>query len=480
MASKKTLNAKNLEALGAERLAELLLEMAGGDAAAKRRLRLELAGAQGAGEVAREVRKRLASLAGARGFVDWRKARGLIDDLYAQRRAIVDGVAKSDPAVALDLMWRYMELADVTLGRVDDSNGKFGHVFRSATGELGAIATAARADPVTLADRAFLALTDNGFGQYDGLIADLAPALGEVGLAHLKERIAALSEHRVPTPPEQEREVVGWSSRAPIYADEVAELSREMIVRSALKDIADAQGDVDAFMSQYDEAARKVPKIAVEIASRLLAAGRAEEAWRRLEEADRPRREWHWLDIEWDDARIETLDALGRTEEAQATRLEVFEDALSASHLREYLKRLADFDDVEAEERALDHVAGSERVPHALMFLIEWPALDRAARLVTARADELNGDHYEFLRPAAETLAAGHPLAATLLFRSMIDFTLSKARSTRYRHAARHLMACESLAGGIEDFGNFESHEAYAARLRDAHGRKSAFWRLLS
>jgi hypothetical protein len=43
MASKKTLNARNLEALGARRLAVLLIEIGTGDAAAKRRLRLELA-----------------------------------------------------------------------------------------------------------------------------------------------------------------------------------------------------------------------------------------------------------------------------------------------------------------------------------------------------------------------------------------------------------------------------------------------------
>ena len=44
MVVKKTLNAKNLEALGAERLAELLIEISAGNAAAKRRLRLELGG----------------------------------------------------------------------------------------------------------------------------------------------------------------------------------------------------------------------------------------------------------------------------------------------------------------------------------------------------------------------------------------------------------------------------------------------------
>ena len=46
MASKKTLNTKNFEALGAQRLAELLIEVSTANAAVKRRLRLELAGAQ--------------------------------------------------------------------------------------------------------------------------------------------------------------------------------------------------------------------------------------------------------------------------------------------------------------------------------------------------------------------------------------------------------------------------------------------------
>jgi uncharacterized protein DUF6880 len=44
MASKKTLNAGNLQALGAERLAALLMEVSQGNAAIKRRLRLELVG----------------------------------------------------------------------------------------------------------------------------------------------------------------------------------------------------------------------------------------------------------------------------------------------------------------------------------------------------------------------------------------------------------------------------------------------------
>jgi hypothetical protein len=221
-----------------------------------------------------------------------------------------------------------------------------------------------------------------------------------------------------------------------------------------------------------------VPKIAASIAQRLLAAGRVEEAWQAIKLTE-PRRSG-WPDFEWEDARIAVLDALGRGDEAQACRWSCFESALSAPHLRAYLKRLPDFDDLEAEKRALDYAEGYKSALQALSFLVSWPALDRAASLVIPRAAELDGDHFEILTPAADVLAGKHPLAATLVLRSMIDFALAQIRSSRYRHAARHLMECASLASSIRDFGSFETHEAYATKLRGAHGRKSSFWSLIS
>ena len=89
MPSKTVLSAKNLEALGAERLAALLLEISAANAPAKRRLKLELAGEESPGEAARAIAKRLAVIAKSRSFVDWRNRKGLADDLESQRRADV-------------------------------------------------------------------------------------------------------------------------------------------------------------------------------------------------------------------------------------------------------------------------------------------------------------------------------------------------------------------------------------------------------
>lgn len=113
VASKKTLNKQNLEALGAERLAELLIELSAGNASVKRVIRLELAGAQGPNEVAKEIRKRLTIIARSRSFVDWQNRKGLVHDLEAQRRAIVDQVAEADPAERVELMGRFMVLPAV-------------------------------------------------------------------------------------------------------------------------------------------------------------------------------------------------------------------------------------------------------------------------------------------------------------------------------------------------------------------------------
>ena len=131
---------------------------------------------------------------------------------------------------------------------------------------------------------------------------------------------------------------------------------------------------------------------------------------------------------------------------------------------------------LEVEERALDFVHASPRFHEALWFLVNWPAHERAAHLVTTRASELDGDLYHLLVPTAEALDAKYPLAATLIRRALIDFSLKTARSSRYGHAARHLLECQGLAGQIEDYGPFETHEAYRARLKAEHGRKTSFW----
>lgn len=475
MASEKTLNAKNLAALGAERLAELVLELAAGDATAKRKLRLELASRAGGGDVAVEIRKRLVAIAKARSFVDWRKIRMLAQDLETQRSAILAYVAPSAPNEAFDLLWRMLAMAPSIYERCDDGIGAISNVIAMARANLGEIGERADLAPSTLADRVFEGVVANNYGQFDGLIALLAKPLGRDGLELLKakfEKLAALPPVR-PNP--GERRMIGYGSSGPLFEDDMSVRHHARTVQSALTDIADALGDVDGYAACFSAQERTNPATAARIAERMLAAGRADDAMAVLVSAEPEfRKGGNWPD--WQRVWINTLEALGRGADAQAERWAVFERSLNAEYLRAHIKRLPDFDDEEAEIRALAHVCQSANFHQALAFLINWPAHDLAAKLVIERQGELDGNCYELLTPGAEALEQRYPLAATLMLRSMIDYSLIHARTKRYGHAARHLQTCEHLAKRIDDFGERRDHSAYVGHLRKLHGRKTAFW----
>ena len=219
---------------------------------------------------------------------------------------------------------------------------------------------------------------------------------------------------------------------------------------------------------------RTIPSHAIDNSRRLVAADRAAKALDFLDAADVEEDDWDRMD--WQDARIDVLEVMGRKDDAQAFRWACFERDLGADYLRAYLRKLPDFDDIEAAERAIAIAMADPDLLAALQLFLDWKSPDRAADLVMERHKEVDGNHFEYLTPAADALVASHPLAATLILRAMIDFALSHGRSKRYRHAARHLAACAELAPRIEDFGAFETYDAYVARLKAEHGRKHGFW----
>lgn len=470
--SKKTLNKTNLEALGAERLAALLIEVSTGSAIIKRRLRLELVHSMGARELAHEVRKRLVSLRKSTSFMGWRKRKALITDLNIQVAMITGKIAPEDPTTAFDLLWQFIEIAPSIYERVDDSRGDVGDVFRTAIGQFEDIAPSAVVDADTLAARIWSAVADNGYGEWDGIITRMASTLGATGLAKLKAHIAIYAAAPLELDEEDHeaiqflRELRGGSN----YAAE----RKANFIKGCLQEIAVAAGDTGAYIAQYSDEDLKRKEISAEVAMLFLAESDVQSAFDLLLDADQDDRPVG--QVAWDDAMIASLTALGRSDDAQAHRWTSFASTLNAQHLRDYLKALPDFEDVEAEDRAKQHALAFPEVSTALEFCLNWPDLFTAAELVTTRAGEFNGDHYLLLTPAAEALRVRHPLAAVLLWRAMINYALGQGRATRYGHAADHLMDCASLDAEIMDYGTNPSHESYVQALQTRHDRKSSFW----
>lgn len=459
--SKKTLNAANLTALGADRLAELLMEVSTGSADIKRRLRMELSHNLGASELAHDVRKRLAAIRKSKARVSWRKRKSLVTDLNTQVAMIVDKIAPDDPDTAFDLLWQFIELAPSIFARADDRRGDIATAFHEALQHFEEIGPRTQIDSTELAERVWAAVSDNIYGEWDDIIGLLAETLGTDGLAALKKQIVQFADaSSEQTMPDHEafaflRDLRGGS--------DYRTSQREALVQKSLQEIAELSGDTEGYIAQFTATDLRRKSVAAEVATLKLTDGQPEEALEILTNAD-PEFDPSAQDA-WDSAYIATLLKLDRETDAQAYRWACFEARLSSNHLRDFLKKLPDFDDVEAEDRARQVVLAYPDAPRALHFCLTWSDLHTAAQLVTARADEFDGDDYEFLNSAADALHQKHPLAATILLRAMIGFALIEGRTSRYGHIANHLRDCEMLSHDIKDYGDLKTHESYVATL---------------
>jgi hypothetical protein len=78
------------------------------------------------------------------------------------------------------------------------------------------------------------------------------------------------------------------------------------------------------------------------------------------------------------------------------------------------------------------------------------------------------------LSEAASALEGGHPTAAVVLYRALVDDILGCGNSSAYSHGARYLARLENIARSGD--GGADDHAGYLAGLKKAHGRKYGFW----
>ena len=436
--AKKALSEANLAALGAERLAALLMETA--SPALKRRLRLELAAEAGAADLAFELDKRLAALEASKTRVSWRKRPELLTELKALEVMIAERLAALDPGLALDRLVAWFDLYPALTRRVQDPKGELALIFDAASSDLTALAT-----------------------QLGPEIA--GPVLGEALATRLSEWAVWIGRGVGALSPDLARRLL-----VDLTAGKSQPTGRLALV---VRRLADRAGDLDAWILSLSEADRKKPDTAADIARRLAEAGRAGPAREALEAAraahpqarpskgkaagPEPQGE------AWYAAEIAVLEAEGAPEAADAARWRLFERTLSPEALRALLAKLADFEDVVALDRAFEIAAGHGDLMRALAFLMDWPAHREAAALVLKRRAELRGAHNDL--PAwAERLSARHPQAALLLVRARA-LALRRLGAGFNDEVADLIVEAESLAVGLTDDA-IPSHAAFLAELR--------------
>lgn len=467
--SGKSLNKKNLAAIGADALAELVLELVEHDPAGKRRARMELAAHAAPDEFAASVRKRFATIRRADGEISLKAIRPLSNELATHAGLIEEHLAPENPDEAFELLWEMLLLFPRLYERLpmvypDD----FWAVINFVLEIFARLAPRLVRDSAAMADGILDLALSSRHAVHEGATKALGEALGEDGLKHLKERIRALMAS---PPSEEEMRIYRYWNDAEAKAKALER--RESVAKAITDEIADVQGDIDAWLSNREEGELTGLDVAPDAARRLLAAGRAEEALRILDSCIAQNGDQS-LDI--CRARFDCLEALGRDGELDAALQERFERHLCSETLRRRLGRLPDFEDAEMLDRARELVLGFDSAHDALEFSIEWPDLSLAAKLVLSRSEELDGSLQELLSSAAEALEREHPLAATLLWRSMIEFSLDIADRGLHRAAAKYFERCAEADARIDDYGEHPNHVSFDRTLRNEHGFAHGFW----
>ncbi len=454
------LSFENLTALGAERLARIMLEEAESNSSFRKRLKAALAGTKGPDAVAKLVDRRLAALERARAMVAWEKERAFAEDLGTMLDTIVKELAPLSPGHAVERLVRFIDTHGIVFDRIDDSGGRIQDVYwRASEAVPELVGKLSPAERARLPDRLLQSIKKDTHGLAPGLAISVVPLLAEPALVAWDQTLQQLETDN----------------------------PRLLEIRQA---IADARGDIDGFVA-LELRRPEWLRDPLKVAERLLAANRLDEAllWARRDRkvgltvmseagfADERGDRLH--DLQRVDLEARILDAMKDRPAAQALRWTTFEATLNVEILRDYIRKLDDFIEHEEQDRAFAIAMNSPHVYTALAFFVAWPRLDLAARLVLDKRDIWEGRHYGLLGEAAAVLAEDFPAAATVLLRALLDDILARGKSAAYGHGARYLERLDELSPRVADDTGLTLHADYVVLLRKTHGRKYGFWSLV-
>jgi len=386
----------------------------------------------------------------------WKVARPIAADLEPVLAALEQLIEHGGAAAAEPVLRRLVEGADAGFAHVDDSYGYLGPVCQEAVVLWGkAWAKIEPRDPKTLARLVFAGVRDNDYGIRDQMIRDFAPALGRAGLLALKDMFVAEDAANRANEAREE-----WERRRPLRH---------------LADVADALGDVDLYIDVQRQCGA-VDIYALPIARRLLDAGRAATALEFLDRADGSRKHFQGEVEDYAALRSRILHALGRDDEARDTLWQEFGRGLNATALARLMTLTPGEKQPALVADALALAEGHPNKLAAALFLVERGQTSRAATIIDAHPDQFDGRCYGTVLPLAETLQREFPASAWTLYRNLLLSILAEKRSQAYHHAADYLALANGLAirAGLR-----EQQEELLALLRQEHGRKYAFWRLV-
>jgi hypothetical protein len=461
--SKAKLDQAGLTGLGLEKLVDILLDEASFNKALKSRLLAALAGGTGAEEVARLIDKKLDSLEKSRAYLSPTRANTLSVELRGLLKNVTSELASLDRYAAFERLIRFSAIGTIIEERARNGGARLAKLLDEARDSLVEAALKLDSDEQIRSVALLEAMrTGDEDGKFRPALLDILCGLHKPAAEAWKSILTG--KLRSPT-----EKAAHWRNSEPV---------------AYLQRLASHTSDIDAYI-ELELLKPQGRRDSLLIARMLYDAKRFAEAleWvrkpaatMRLSQADH---------VSADTARTprlleaDILDALKKKDDAQAIRWKEFERTLRPDILRDYIARLDDFAEFEETDKALALVASSPRLHEALDFLVKWPRLDLASDHVLRHLGNWDGRQSAILVEAADALWKDYPIAATMLYRIVLDDLLRRGASDDYADGATYFAVLHELQSRLGADFPYQSHRDYVADIRGKHARKHAFWQLI-
>jgi len=439
---------EQLVAIGVENLADIILSLYESNDDIKKQLNIMVAGSnEDPKKIISLIKKELNSLKKSTKFIDYYGCNQLAERLDQLRLYIIKDLMPKSPTEAMELMLDFLNLHENTINRVDDSNGSVSYSFVAACSDLGKIYEEVPKSIEEIVELVFTRFMSDEYGVYDQLIQNFKNALKGEGLSLLKTKIqGAFNEKTVNK------------------------------VQQGLKSIADCQNDVEAYINACLLTTDKLSAYEhLEVARRFIKQWKGKEALQWINEIDltqNPNRnnDYHQL-------KIQAFELSGEYDKAQQERLTWFEESLYPDVYGQILSHAKPEFKESFKLKAIEQAFNFKYTSTALEFLIQAQEFEEAIKFTYLKLDQINGEQYHTLRPAADIFRKIDPLAATLLYRKMLQSIVDRAKSKYYNYAAKDLITCKNLSSEITNWGIYDDHDKYLQVLQVTHKRKVGFWR---
>lgn len=400
--------------------------------------------------VDKELKSRLSALKRSKRFVRWGESAGLARKLRELLQQIEDQA--EDAQLGCKLVADFYTTDHSVFGRCDDSSGHVGDVYRYDACELFVSYAKRCIDKSWLAKLVLKTSMQDDYGVRDALVDSAAEFLPEAQLRWLVDQYQQLAAEEPEEFPRHH-----W-----LY--QVESLARQL-------------KDAPLFEQTRRAAWGDEPGTAacVDIARVYLECGDDQTALDWLERI--PAGE-NFQQQERDELLLTIYDRQGDKQQQAEVARRSFRRQRSRSGFERWISIVGEDQRNELLNQEVRIILDAPLLSLIdANFLTAMEQWDAAESYLQARTEKLDGDHYQFLLPLAETFESlARPLTASLLYRALLDSILNRARTTTYGHGSRYLRKLDLLAKTVSDWRDIEPHTVYVEQLQQKHGRKTSFW----